>query len=333
MIIESIASNRIGDFGGWTDTWFAEKGAVLNFAVNLYARVTIRTRKKRGVTIYVQDYGEKVEIPDPESATYEHAHAMLIAAVKIMKIRQGIDLLITADVPPGCGTGSSAAIAVAMIKALGVLNGEYLSAHQVAQMAHRIDTEELGVQSGVQDQIGSAYGGVNFIEIADYPTSFVSPVEMAADTVAALENRWLLVYEGKGHLSHDVHMNVISDLKKPRSRTKASLGTLRKSAHDAKRALMRGDLEALAETMNMNNEAQKSLHPAITTDNFERIEAIGRKNGMIGAMINGAGGGGSTLLLTRPGRRFDVAEGLAKEGFQILPCVINPQPARAWVSK
>ena len=43
MIIQSHAPNRVLDFGGWTDTWFAKSGAVLNVAVSLFARVTVTT--------------------------------------------------------------------------------------------------------------------------------------------------------------------------------------------------------------------------------------------------------------------------------------------------
>ena len=39
MIVKAVAPNRILDFGGWTDTWFARTGCVLNFAVDLYAKV------------------------------------------------------------------------------------------------------------------------------------------------------------------------------------------------------------------------------------------------------------------------------------------------------
>ena len=41
MIVKGIAPARILDFGGWTDTWFAKHGRVLNFAVDLYAKVAI----------------------------------------------------------------------------------------------------------------------------------------------------------------------------------------------------------------------------------------------------------------------------------------------------
>jgi len=330
MIIEAIASNRVGDFGGWTDTWFAKSGAVVNFAVDLFARVTIKTRRRPGVTIYAQNFGDVVEIPDLEKATYEHTHGLLIAALKVMEIKQGLDVWISADVPAGCGTGSSAAVSVAMIKGLSVLSGRYLVAHEVARLAHQLETKELKIESGIQDQIAAAHGGVCYIEMYEYPNAYVSPIDLAEPTRMELENHWVLVYEGARHLSSNVHLKVIEGLKKKGSKTRKALDTLKETAAEAKKALLSGDLAYLAEVMNANNAAQRALHPEIATENFEKIEDIARRKGATGAMINGAGGGGSILLLCRPGRKFEVERALAKEGFRVLPCRINPYPARAW---
>jgi len=60
------------------------------------------------------------------------------------------------------------------------------------------------------------------------------------------------------------------------------------------------------------------------------IEEVALEKGAIGAMINGAGGGGSITLLCRPGARAVVAEALKNEGFTILPCLISHTPAMAW---
>jgi D-glycero-alpha-D-manno-heptose-7-phosphate kinase len=333
MIIESIASNRIADFGGWTDTWFAESGHILNFAVDLYARVTVATREEPGVRIHVQDYGDVVEIPSVEGAGYDDKHALLIAALKVMNIRHGLDVFISADVPPGCGTGSSAAVSVALIKALSVLNGEYLVAHEVARLAHRLETEELGIESGVQDQIGAAYGGVSFIEMYEYPNSYVSPVDLSEDIRMTLENRWLLVYEGRRHLSGDVHKKVIEELKVEGSPSQRALSDLKETAEAAKQALLKGDISTLGSIMDANNAAQKSLHPEITTENFERIEDIAREIGIVGAMINGAGGGGSIVLLAEAGKKTEIERALAKEDFRTLPCRASFQAARAWIAR
>ena len=38
-VISSVAPIRIADLGGWTDTWFAKHGRVLNIVVYPYAEV------------------------------------------------------------------------------------------------------------------------------------------------------------------------------------------------------------------------------------------------------------------------------------------------------
>jgi len=333
MIIESLASNRIADFGGWTDTWFARRGHILNFAVDLYARVTVATKEEPGVTIHVQDYGDVVEIPSVEGAGYDDKHALLIAALKVMNIKHGLEVFISADVPPGCGTGSSAAVSVALIKALSVLNGQYLVAHEVARLAHRLETEELNIESGVQDQIAAGYGGVSFIEMYEYPNSYVSPVDLSEEVRMTLENRWVLVYEGRRHLSGDVHKKVIAELNVEGSPSQRALGDLKETALAAKQALLKGNIAELGKIMDANNAAQKSLHPEITTANFEKIEGIARDVGMVGAMINGAGGGGSIVLVAQAGKKTEIERVLAGEGFRTLPCRMSFQPARAWIAR
>ena len=63
-----------------------------------------------------------------------------------------------------------------------------------------------------------------------------------------------------------------------------------------------------------------------------RIELSLERQGALGAMINGAGGGGSITLLCLPGRRAAVAHALREESFTILPCTIAREPALAWRS-
>jgi len=333
MIIQSRAPNRILDFGGWTDTHFAQRGHVLNVAVSLFANVTIKTVARPGIAINVQDYGERLYIENAAAVGYDSHHDLLKAAIKIMGVGGGLEVMISADVPPGCGTGSSAAISVALINALGIASGEFLSAHEIARLAHRIGADELGCQCGLQGQYAAAYGGVNFIDMPAYPMVHVSPVPLSGAMLAGLETQILLVYEGKGHLSSDVHRKVIESVKDPDSPAAAALEKLKTTALAARRALLSGDHDLLAATMEHNNALQKSLHPGITTPRLERIEALGKERGARAAMINGAGGGGSICLLCEPGRTIEAAAALRAEGFRILPFSICPRPAEAWVAR
>lgn len=330
VIVESRAPNRILDFGGWTDTHFAGRGAVTNIAVTLFAHVTVKTRQAPGVTIHILDYGDRVEVPDVVRKKYGSKHDLLLAALKIMKVKAGLDIYISADVPPGCSTGSSAAITVALLKALSLVSGRPFVPHELARLAHGIETKELGQECGVQDQIASAYGGINFIDIPSYPEFIVSPVPMSESLRLKLESQLLLVYEGQGHLSSDVHRAVISSLSKPKSRAAQALENLAECAKQAKKALLTEDMESLAHAMNLNNRWQKALHPDINTEKLRLIERTAKRHGMTGAKINGAGGGGSITLLCAPGTRTRVKKALHGRGFQTLPFSICLEPARAW---
>jgi D-glycero-alpha-D-manno-heptose-7-phosphate kinase len=332
-LIESRAPNRVLDFGGWTDTHFAGRGRVVNLAVNLFAHVTIVGRDGPGATVHVLDYGDQIEVSDVVKQAYGTKHDLLLAALKVMPVGMGVDLYITADVPPGCSTGSSAAITVSLLIGLSTLAGKPLVPHELARLAHRIETEELDNECGIQDQIASAYGGLNYIAMDSYPEADVSPIYLSEELLMDLESRLLLVYEGAGHLSSDVHRKVIDALAGPGSKTETIMDGLRDAAEAAKNAFLQGDLGALAEIMNENNRLQKALHPSITTERIEEIENIARSHGAIGAMINGAGGGGSITLLCRPGARAKAAQALRAQSFTILPFTICRGQAQAWTGK
>ncbi|MCE5324492.1 GHMP kinase [bacterium] len=331
MIVKSIAPARILDFGGWTDTWFAGNGRVLNFAVDLYAKVIIMPREKPGASIVAQDYGEAIDIPDLSAVLYDGKHDLLKAALNVTEV-DGVDIRVYSDVPPGCGTGSSAAVSVALIGALAVLADMHLTPHEVAAFAHKLETEELGIQSGVQDQVASATGGVCLHTIDPYPSVSSSPVRLSEDICLELESRLLLVYTGEAHLSGDVHKKVIADYESGAVRTVRAMDILRETPLYAKSALMRGDFVELAEIMNVNNAAQKQLHSDISNDKTEELEDVARKTGAMGCKINGAGGGGSITFLCGSENTRNVESAIKSAGFRVLPCRLDFRGLVTWAT-
>jgi len=329
MIIKAWAPNRILDFGGWTDTWFAERGCVLNFAVSLYAQAVVKTRARPGVSIIAEDFGEVVHLPGAGQAPYDGKHDLLKAAVNVMGIDK-VEVYVYSDVPAGCGTGSSAAVSVALLGALALLADRHYTPHEVAALAHQLETKELGIESGVQDQIAAAVGGIGFHVIDPYPRVSSSPVRLRPEVAWELESRLLLAYTGKRHLSSEVHRKVIADYQAGRPQAVEAMETLRQTPRLAAAALYRGDLEEFAEVMNRNNAAQKSLHPEIATPQSEEMEEKARQVGATGFKINGAGGGGSLSILCATDRRREVETALKESGYQLLSFHFDWEGLRAW---
>ncbi len=303
QIISSVAPIRIADFGGWTDTWFARYGRVLNVAVYPYAEVQIHVFPRGDrppVAINAENYGERYTL-EAVGGVYDR-HPLLEAAIEYMGVPQDLALEITifSEAPAGGSTGTSAAVSVALIGALDRLTPGRLTPHEAAAAAHRIETDMLGQQCGVQDQLASAYGGISFIEILDYPRSIVSPITLPNSIWWELERRLSLVFLGQSHSSSKVHEMVIRELEEAGPQAE-KLSALRQTPVAAKDALYAGDFDALGRAMIDNTEAQIRLHPNLVSENHQAVIDIARRFGAVGWKVNGAGGdGGSVTVLSGP---------------------------------
>ena len=340
-VINATAPVRVCDLGGWTDTWFAEYGAVFNMGVYPYAEVQIYVTRgggtERRITINAENFGDKYVI-DNATIAYDR-HPLLEACLDIMELPKDLSFEVNlySNAPAGCSTGTSAAVSVALLGALDLLTeGRRMTPHEVASMAHRVETEKLGLQCGIQDQLCSAYGGICFIEMHQYPHASVSQIMVPNSIWWELERRLALVFLGKSHSSSEVHGRVIAGFEKQNA-DKSALAPLRNAAHAGKNALFAGDFPALGRAMVMNTDAQKALHPALVSAEAEEVIALARQHGAVGWKVNGAGGdGGSLTLLFGPEserkRAFLRALPALNQSFQSIPIYLSRFGLRQWES-
>ncbi|NIA16105.1 MAG: GHMP kinase [Nitrospiraceae bacterium] len=338
-VINAVAPIRVCDLGGWTDTWFAETGAVLNVAVYPYASVQIyvteeQPAEKGRITIFAENFGDRYSIE--HSPDNYIRHPLLEASVDIMELPDTLSFEINlySSVPAGCSTGTSAAVTVALIGALDLLTPGQRTPHEIAALAHRVETEKLGLQCGIQDQICSAHGGICFVEMFDYPHASVSQLQIPNDVWWELERRLLLVYLGKTHSSSEVHGQVIAGLDQEGA-DKSALIPLRKAAREGKNALYAGDLKRFGRCMIDNTDGQAALHPALVSDAAHSVIALAKEHGAIGWKVNGAGGeGGSLSILCPPEgerrRAFTEALKSLDPMFEVIPTYFCPTGLRRW---
>jgi len=300
FIINSVAPIRICDNGGWTDTWFAGYGKIFNIGVYPYAEVQIMVfpegNQEDRIVINAENYGERYAVI-PEK--HWDKHPLLEASIEYMKVPEHLSFEVTiySEAPGGASTGTSAAVTVALIGALDHLTPGRLTAHEVALAAQRIETEMLGQQCGIQDQLCSAYGGINYIEMHNYPHASVSQIQLPNTHWWELERRLALIYLGKSHRSSEVHEMVIRHLEDA-GQDCQQLADLRLTAPLARDALFAGDFDTLGKSMIQNTEAQGRLHPALISPEASRVIEIACDHGALGWKVNGAGGdGGSVSIL------------------------------------
>ncbi len=335
-IINAVAPTRICDVGGWTDTHFAKFGAVFNIAVYPYVEVQIHSvppvQTDAPLIINAENFGDSYSL-DPGHVIYDK-HPLIEAAIKTMKLPEDLSLRINifSYAPPGASMGTSAAVSVALVGALNALTPGHMTPHETAALAHSIETKELGLECGVQDQLASVYGGINLIEIDDFPHSRVSNLTIPDNIWWELEQRLLLTYIGKPHYSSEVHKMVIADLgSEPHNDPR--LAQLRQLAYQSRDALCKGDFAALGRLFNTNTQVQRDLHKNLICDDFKEIISLAGDFDALGCKVNGAGGdGGSVAILTNGDMRKkrELKNVLLKQGFQILPIYLSRRGLRVW---
>lgn len=338
--IRSTAPIRICDNGGWTDTWVARHGKVFNLAVRPLVAVRIdafpRGTRESRLVLDAQNYGLRYApaLDDPQWGP----HPLLEAAFREIRPPGDLDIevAIRSDAPAGASTGTSAAVLVALLGALDRLSGRRRTAQEIATAAHAVETVHLARQSGVQDQLCSAFGGANFIEITEYPHAVVTPLPMTDACRGELQRRVALIYLGRPHSSSAVHEKVVQDLERLGPDC-AQLDALRTAAERARDALLAADLTALGRAMCDNTAAQAELHPDLVHPDARRVIEIAAAHGAAGWKVNGAGGdGGSITLLSdaRRGAKRAMLRAIRHErpGFVRIPVALSRNGLRVWSS-
>jgi D-glycero-alpha-D-manno-heptose-7-phosphate kinase len=299
--IHSSAPSRINDIGGWTDTWFSGEGKVLNTAVTPLVEVQIKifeNQKKtdKRVLVRAENYGDTFLV-NPERPQYDK-HPLLQGTINSLPIPKEfeLDISLRSPVPAGSSTGTSASVCVALLGALDYLTPQRHSLDEIISKAHRAETEKLGLQSGIQDQICAAYGGVCFIHMYSYPQARIYKLNIKEKITQELDRRLCLIYLGKSHRSSSLHEQVIAFLEKKGSQFRM-IQKLRNLAERAKNHLLKGDLDSFGKVMAENNETQRSLYEGLISEEADSVIRIAKKYKASGWKVNGAGGKGGSLTI------------------------------------
>jgi D-glycero-alpha-D-manno-heptose-7-phosphate kinase len=337
-VINGVAPIRICDNGGWTDTWFAKTGKIFNIGVYPYVEVQVevfhRDDQPQQVVVFAENYGQRFAVTQRTGGWGEHP--LLEAAIVRMKVpaELALNLTIFSEAPSGASTGTSAAVGVALVGALDRLTRGRLTAHEVAYTAQSIETQMLKLQSGIQDQLCSAYGGINYIEMFDYPHATVSPIQVPNSIWWELERRLVLIYFGKSHTSSAVHEKVIQELEGLGPDCQ-KLQDLRATPEKSRDAVYAGDFAGFGRAMIENTEAQGRLHPDLVSPDARRVIDIAKAYGALGWKVNGAGGDGGSLTILS-GELSHVKRAMIREIeaenplFKNIPLYLSRTGLRTW---
>ena len=299
--IVAKAPLRISFAGGGSDLPSYIKhhgGEVFVSTINQWVTVTLKAipHMKEGIKVSLVSYNQKKFLHTDALSFYQQDHFDIIkAACNLVKVTKQIEIIITSNIPPASGLGTSSATALAILAALYKYKKIRLNKPALAKDAVHIERSILKIAGGIQDQYAISFGGFNYINFIKNGQVCVKSVELKQDIVKRLEENLLLFYL-EGDRSGENQQNRLNRFIIRSDSTVEALGQLRKICKIMQSLLVSGNLDEFAKYLHKSWLLKKKTSTGISTDKIDKIYNQSLQCGAVGGKILGAGGGGCLLL-------------------------------------
>jgi D-glycero-alpha-D-manno-heptose-7-phosphate kinase len=318
MIIRAKAPLRISFAGGGTDVPPYPQmagGSVLNATINSYAWGSLRPRSDGTINIESADLNRCVSFT--VKCNVEFNGELDLAKAAILRLgaqdSSGFDIFLRTDAPPGSGLGSSSALMVALVGLIKEFKNLPLTDYEIAEVAYKLEREDLGIKGGLQDQYAASFGGFNFMEFHS-DRVIVNPLRVSKDIVNELEHNLLLCYTGKTRRSDCIIEDQVVRFEANESDTVNALADQKQLAVDMKNALLRRRLDDFGALLDAAWHSKKKMSSRISNEGIDALYDEARRSGALGGKITGAGGGGYMLFYCEFEKRHKVLEAVKRLG-------------------
>ncbi len=326
-LILASAPTRIDFAGGTLDIpplfLFHQPALTVNVAIDLCARVQIRTGRGRGVRLICRDQGREVEWPSPEAISWARRPFLELVGrlLRSFPLPPGCEVITDCEAPAGAGTGGSSALAVALTAALARLGGERWRKPTLIEHAKGVETQAIKVPTGYQDYYAAAYGGVSGIEYT--LTGVLRRPLASAAFMQELERHLLLVYTGRPRFSGANNWRLFVRHIEGEGRTIRFFDDLQENALAMREAFVREDIRAIGRLMRRDWGIRRRLLPSMSTPRIEAVMRRAAAVGAWGARVCGAGGGGCVAFVMDPAARERVRQAVEESGVVVFPVRIH----------
>jgi len=259
-----------------------------------------------GVWLVVPRWGVEHRLrSDPDTRTsFEEPAALILEHLGLTD--RPMRIVVYPELPRAMGLGGSAAVAVAIIRALDRHFRLGLSDEEVNRLAYRCECVAHGTPSGIDNTVAT-YGRALLYRRGDPPV--IEPLELTGPVEMVIGMTGVESLTAK----------MVARVRAGRERNRDVYDTMFKGIDaltgQALEALKRHDLERLGELMNVCQGLLNGIQ--VSSWELEELIQIARESGALGAKLTGAGGGGSMIALC-PGTSAAVARAMRDAGYQAM---------------
>ena len=259
----------------------------------------------RGIQLLIPRWNIEQRVPSLE----EHPQGTIgILALVLRQLRlesKPMIIEVFPAVPKAMGLGGSAALAVAVIRALDMHYSLGLNDERVNELAFECETAAHGRPSGIDNTVATYGKTLLFQSEGGHPRySEIKPAEPIP---------LLVGISGRESLTARMLSEVSVAREKSLTAYERIFDQIESLTMSSVSAITSGDFESLGASMNLCHGLLNGLQ--VSSPEIERMVHVSRKAGALGAKVTGGGGGGSMIALA-PDRQRQVANALEQLGYE-----------------
>ncbi len=273
-----------------------------------------------GASLVIPRWGVEQKVRGPGS---QGLTGMLGSLLKTLGLADtGMTIEVIPHVPRAMGLGGSAALAVAIVRALD--RAFHLGLDDEAVNAHAYECERFahGTPSGIDNTLATWGRPILFQRAHGQPTDDrpqLGPNRVESLVIGAALPL-VIGITGKESLTANTVARVRAIHTARPARYDALFDQIASLVRSAQVSLREGNLVELGELMNLCQGYLNALQ--VSSPELEELIHIARMNGAIGAKLTGGGGGGSIVALC-PGEQEAVAAAMQRAGYRALTVTVG----------
>jgi len=297
--------------GGGTDmsSYYSRFGGFfVSAGIDKYNYISVKKRFEEGFRISYS----KTEITN----VLENIQQPIVReALKLLKVKDYLEIVSIADVPGRSGLGGSSSYAVGVLNALHSFLRDSISRETLAEEACRLEIDILKEPIGKQDQYVATFGGINCYEIEKDGKVQVRPVNVSAHGVAELESNLLLFYTGMKRDASQILGHQKQQEENGNEHILRTMHEIKKIGYQVRDSLANGDIRTFGELLDVHWCAKKKLSENVSNTRIDQLYELAMRNGALGGKIMGAGGGGFFAFYAENGKE-KLRNAMTKEGLK-----------------
>jgi len=258
----------------------------------------------KGIRLLIPRWG--VEETIREGSTHRHSvyKSLELLLQKLELSTRNLTIEIFPQIPRAMGLGGSAALAVAIIRALDAEFNIGLSDEDVQTLSYESEKIAHGNPSGIDNTLAT-YGRFILFRRGDPPFMQNFDIDTPLQIVVGLT--------GVESLTAKMVSRVKQGWENHRSHYEKIFEQIDDLTLSAVHAIEENDLHHLGKLMNINQGLLNALE--VSSREIEEMISIARKNGALGAKLTGGGGGGAIIALC-PHNAEQVVSVLHQSGYE-----------------